>query len=132
MAAHCWTGGAVMSQGGSMTLEMNVLPMQNRLKAAPKVVDRLLDALLDRYALQAQDTARATAPWRDQTGNARNGLNAQAFSDGGSKGIVLSHAVEYGIYLETMQGGKYRVIMPTLEKMLPQVLKSAGQLLGKL
>jgi hypothetical protein len=105
---------------------------------------------------QMQDQARGGAPWTDRTGNARSGLffavdgfglnpvvgqvssgpQSQATDTASVSGdkdrlvIVLSHTVYYGKYLELSNGGKYAVVMSTvernvgvLERMLRDLLK---------
>lgn len=55
---------------------------------------------------------RSNAPWTDRTTNARNGLFSKSLREGDSHLLVLSHGVSYGIFLETMQAGKYGIIVP--------------------
>jgi hypothetical protein len=92
-----------------------------------------------------QDEARVNAPWMDRTGNARGGLffavdgfglspvtgtvtpEAQGLIsdvtiESGSDNtliITLGHSVFYGKFLELSNGGRYAVIMSTMEKNLP-------------
>lgn len=109
------------------------------------------------YVGQAmQDSARQGAPWTDRTANARNGLffgvdgfgltpmfgmvSAGALADksdvatvSGSRDrlvLTLGHSVVYGKYLEVCNGGRYAIVMSTmeghlgmLEKMLQDLLK---------
>ncbi len=83
-------------------------------------------AVADAFCQRLQDDARRNAKWKDRTGNARSGLFAiaeKAAKDCVS--IYLSHGytVDYGVWLELANGGKYAIIMPTLEKDLPQLKK---------
>ena len=90
---------------------------------------------------QMQDSARTGAPWQDRTGNARSGLfyavdgfgldplvgavpaGAQAdmtdtASVSGAKDrlvIALGHTVYYGKFLELCNGGRYAIVMSTME-----------------
>jgi hypothetical protein len=92
-----------------------------------------------------QDEARQEALWEDRTSNARGGIffavdgfglqpltgevSAEAKSEmsdvvleSGSSDtliITLGHTVFYGKYLELSNGGKYAIIMSTMEKNLP-------------
>lgn len=71
-----------------------------------------------------QSEARASAPWTDRSGDARAGLSAAGLVDLAARDIVtiyLFHTVEYGPFLERARGGKYAVIMPTLERLTPQI-----------
>lgn len=55
---------------------------------------------------------KTNAPWTDDTTNARAGLEAKSYSEPNTHLLVLSHAVFYGIYLETIKNGKYGIIVP--------------------
>lgn len=92
-----------------------------------------------------QDEARQDAVWEDRTGNARGGLffavdgfglspltgevtpeakremSDVAVESGNANTLIitLGHTVFYGKFLELSNGGRYAVIMSTLEKNLP-------------
>lgn len=75
-------------------------------------------------AAMIQNSARANAPWTDRTGNARSGLFATA--EQAARDLVMiylshGHAVEYGIWLELAHGGRYAIVMPTIEAHLPDL-----------
>ena len=70
----------------------------------------------EKSARQLEDIMKANAIWQDITGEARNGLTATAYNDGGSVEIQLYHTAEHGIWLETIQNGKFAIILPTLEQ----------------
>jgi hypothetical protein len=90
-----------------------------------------------------QDEARREARWEDRTGNARSGLffavdgfgldpvtgtvtadeelksDVEVISgDANTLVIALAHTVFYGKYLELSNGGRYAIIMSTIEKNL--------------
>lgn len=94
-----------------------------------------------------QDEARTGAVWEDRTGNARGGLffavdgfglqpitgevtpeSKREMSDttveSGSANtliITLGHTVFYGKFLELSNGGRYAVVMSTIEKNLSEL-----------
>jgi HK97 gp10 family phage protein len=75
------------------------------------------------------------APWHDRTTNARNGLAARAAKLGkGLYAIILSHAVDYGIYLE--KGTRYMrarpIINPTIDIYAPKVMAFLTKLMDRL
>lgn len=76
------------------------------------------------------------APWTDRTTNARNGLSATAQRSGSANtfAIVLSHSVDYGIYLElgTENMAARPIIMPTIRIYAPKVIKTLVKLLNRL
>lgn len=94
-----------------------------------------------------QDDARQSAVWEDRTGNARGGIFfavdgfglqpltgevtpeakgemtdvAVESGDANTLIITLGHTTFYGKYLELSNGGRYAIIMSTLEKNLPML-----------
>jgi len=69
-----------------------------------------------------ETAAKENAPWMDRTGNARQSLHA--YTERLSRDVVrlyLSHGVDYGVYLETKNGGAYAIIWPTLEEHIPRI-----------
>lgn len=63
-----------------------------------------------------QEWAQENAPWQDRSGDARALLKAEVVEEVGSIGmIVLQHGVEYGIWLEVANQGKYAIIAPAID-----------------
>ncbi len=106
-----------------------IRPPSELAKAVEKYGDRVFVAILavaQYVATQAQNDMRRNATWTDRTGNARNGLFSIA-NRAASDVVVLylSHgtAVWYGVFLETRFAGKYAIIIPTMQRILPQLEK---------
>jgi len=123
-------------------ISKGVVDYGNKIEAA-------LYAIAGKWGQDVQDEARQDAQWTDRTGNARSGIfyavdgfgmgtmigevSAEAktlmkdtsVEEGSAKSlvIVVSHTVFYGKFLETKQGGKYAIIMSTIEKNLPRLEK---------
>jgi hypothetical protein len=76
--------------------------------------------------VKLENYAKANAPWSDITGQARAGLTADVFEDGGDIVIELYHTVEHGWWLELIQDGRFGIILPTLEALGPEILAEAG------
>lgn len=81
-------------------------------------------AVAQYFAQDVQNDMRRRAPWTDRTGNARSGLFSQA--EAAAEDLVQiflshNHTVEYGIWLELANGGRYAVIMQTIEANLPEL-----------
>lgn len=104
----------------------------NNLKNGPEAVRRAAWITAQRCAPDVEAYMKQNAPWTDQTGNARNGLAARAYSQGEEIGIVLSQGVDYGIYLETRFSGRYAIIQPTIDAMGPVVQRRFEHLLDHL
>ncbi len=71
--------------------------------------------LMLKVASNSLDYAKANAPWEDRTGDARAGLNVDLQTDGESIVMSLFHTVDYGLWLEVIESGKFAIIMPTLQ-----------------
>lgn len=96
-------------------------------------VNEAIMAVLERKAPDVEAHMKINAPWNDQTGNARNGLRAQAYDLGGDqKGIILYHQVPYGLWLEVKNSGDLATILPTIQVMGPEVMASLENILGRL
>lgn len=106
-----------------------------------------LQAVANYWGQLVQDEARENAVWEDRTGNARGGLffavdgfglepitgevTAEAKSemsdvavesgDANTLIITLGHTVFYGKFLELSNGGKYAIIMSTIESNLSKL-----------
>jgi hypothetical protein len=79
---------------------------------------------LDKVENIAQEmlaNARDNAPWADRTGAAREGLEVEVAKEGGEIVITLGHTVDYGIWLELIQSGRFAIIMPTIEKYASEI-----------
>ena len=101
-----------------------------------KYGDRVMTAVLaiGKYiATQAQNDMRTNALWQDRSGNARSGLFSlaeQAASDIVIIYLSHGHTIEYGIHLELDHGGRYAIIVPTMEKNFPEIKKMLNDLLN--
>jgi len=92
-----------------------------------------IKALADFFAQKMQGESRQGAPWEDRTGAARTGLFAvaeQAATDLVTIYLSHSHTVYYGVFLELCNGGKYSVILPTIQRNLPEIERQLKKLLG--
>ena len=103
-----------------------------------------IQAVANYWGQGNQDEARENATWEDRTGNARGGLffavdgfglspitgtvtpeatsemSDVAVESGDAQTLIitLGHTVFYGKFLELSNGGRYAIIMSTLEKNL--------------
>lgn len=94
-------------------------------------LDRALVALTEFYGNRIEGAAKMNAPWTDRTGNARGGLETAVTHAPGVHRITLFHKVEYGLWLEIANGGRYRIIMPTLESQGRQMMRDAERLVRR-
>lgn len=94
------------------------------IRAIDRKMNRFIAATMQMHSRRAQSYAKRQAPWSDQTGNARGGLNASYEGGGSSHRIVVAHAVSYGIWLEVRFSGRYAIINPTIAHEGPEVMRT--------
>jgi len=75
--------------------------------------------------------AKRDATWSDRTGMARAGIEVGVVNDNGIIVLTLAHTVEYGLWLEVIQNGRFAVIMPTLERYASKILRNAEAKVAK-
>lgn len=85
-----------------------------------------------KFAERLQQYAQDNAPWEDQTGDARRGLTAAVDQDNDDVTLTLSHTVEYGIWLEIRWGGRYAIIIPTIEQLGPEIYEEMQGMCGEI
>ena len=81
-----------------------------------------MESMVDDVVAYAQENAI----WADRTGAARAGLEAAVSEEGDDIYLELYHTVEHGQWLETIQNGRFAIIMPTLEIFAPRIFARAG------
>lgn len=109
-------------------LQFNVKELDPKIEKALFAVAKYWDGPIERHM-------KHNAPWHDRTTNARNGLAARAAKLGkGLYAIILSHAVDYGIYLE--RGTRFMrarpIIGPSIDEYAPKVMAFTEKLLDRL
>lgn len=87
-------------------------------------------AALEAAGVVTQQQAQANAPWNDITGAARAGLSIDVSGNGAVATLTLYHTVYYGIYLELRWGGRYAIIMPTLQAQYGPIMDAVRAALG--
>jgi HK97 gp10 family phage protein len=109
-------------------LQFNTRTLDSQIERALYGVAKYWDGPIERHM-------KHNAPWKDRTTNARNGLAARAAKLAkGTFAIILSHAVDYGIYLE--KGTRYMrarpIIGPSITEYAPRVMAFTEKLLDRL
>ena len=103
--------------------------LSGSLKRFPAKTERAIVAAIEYNATAAEAYARTNAPWKDQTSNARNGLfTVTQHIPFKTHRIIVAHTVPYGIWLEIRWAGKYRIIIPTVQKTGKDVMSTLTKL----
>jgi len=134
-----------------------VTPPEAMIENIERYGERVLiavQAVANFIGIEMANQGKLNAPWEDRTGNARSGLfyavdgydletitgqvsseaaqlNTDGVSVSGSRDelvIAFSHTVFYGKFLELSNGGRYAIIMSTIQQHLPQLEKMLNDL----
>lgn len=96
-------------------------------------IDRAMAGVCKYWDGPIETHMKTEAPWTDRTTNARNGLAAEHVPvDKFHHWILLTHSVDYGIYLETKNDGQYAIVVPTLMMYGPKVMKTFNKIMDRL
>lgn len=93
--------------------------------------EKKIIALARNWAGQLEKRAKEKAPWHDITSNARNGLLGSVQVKIGLRrqvAIKLGHSVDYGIFLELANDGKYAILQPTLNAAVSDIYRAYEKL----
>lgn len=95
------------------------------------ILHRSLLSLLWYHAAQVEAEAKRNASWTDRTGNARQTLAAFAYApQPWVAALVLKQHMDYGKWLELANGGRYAIVMRTLETQYAPVWKAVKDLVS--
>lgn len=105
----------------------------NVAKLGPQI-NKYITLTTDFGGQEGTKQMKLKAPWTDRTSAARNGLHSNVSHTGsgpvgfGQHTITFAHGVDYGIWLEVANSGKYQIIMPTVLAVGKEVMKTLGEL----
>lgn len=93
-------------------------------KRLPEVIETIVDANF----IEAVGYAQSNAPWTDRTGDARKSIDYRNLSTKDKISFWLIMQVYYGVYLELANGGKYRILVPTMTIYEVKIKKDLGKI----
>lgn len=114
---------------------LEVAAMKRKVRTVDPKIERALLGVCQYWDGPIERHMKHEAPWHDRTTNARNGLAARGVKLAKATfAIILSHAVDYGIYLE--KGTRYMrarpIIIPTIDQYGPKVMAFTNKLMDRL
>jgi hypothetical protein len=96
-----------------------------------KFLNGMEDSFKNKICPMLETYAQINAPWTDQTGNARRKLNCKYTRINETIfNAALAHGVDYGIFLEKCNSGRYAILKPTIEASIPQLMDEIGKVWG--
>jgi|LakMenEpi03Aug12_release.lakeMendotaPanAssembly.Ray.scaffolds.fasta_scaffold494891_2 hypothetical protein len=84
-----------------------------------------------KWAKETENKMRHEAHWTDRSGAARRGLFSDHAREGNAIVARFGHTMEYGRFLELSHGGKYAIVMPTIQAKMPDLEARMAKLLDR-
>ena len=101
--------------------KFNAKTTMNKVRAA-------IGLYADTAAKKMEADAKDNAPWIDRTSNARNSIQGDFGWEGNKCKIVVSGNTDYFPYLELTNEKKYAILVPTIQRNAPDVIKGYQKL----
>ena len=83
-----------------------------------------------RYAPEIETWMKTNAVWTDRTGDARQTLGSEVIELTEAVVIAFGHGVDYGIFFETMQAGRFAIVTPALDFFAPKIWADVRRLIN--
>lgn len=97
-------------------------------KATMNKVRAAIGVYADTAAKKMEAEAKSKAKWIDRTSNARNSIQGSFGWKGNHCVITLSGNMDYSAYLELAHEKKYAIIVPTIQRNAPEIIKGYQKL----
>lgn len=107
------------------SLEKGLGLFENKLDIATKM-------LAETGALKMQKYAQGHAPWTDRSGRARQTLQGTVEPYSNGYQIVISHGVDYGVWLELAHEKRFAIVPDTLNYGEKTVVPAFERLLDRI
>lgn len=103
--------------------------LSNEMRSHAQRLEVGVQAVADTWGQQIQAEAQTNRRWQDRTGNARIGLRSYVDAKrGDGVTVYLTTQVVYGVQLELGHGGRYAIVMPTINANLPELREAIREL----
>lgn len=103
-----------------MSFHDAVMAIVSRAKAAS-------NQALNEIAEAQEPELKASAPWGDQSGEARRQLTLQAEANEDEGFVRAAHGVDYGPDLEMGKGGETEHLYPSVLQLAPKAIDAVAQ-----
>jgi hypothetical protein len=113
--------------------EWTVTPEQAFTGLTQAYITRIRQGVRDiarRRAPEIEAWMKVNAPWQNVTGLARQSLNVEVEEVSlDMVDIILSHGVEYGVFLELANAGRFSILAPAMDYFGPLIWQDVQQML---
>lgn len=114
----------------SVKIEWETQDLENKLKRITDDLDEKISAIFKANEAWAMAWMKMNAPWTDNTGRARAGLTAVSASAGKTHEMLLSYSVNYSIWLEIANSGRFQILGPAMRYISQKILMDLKDVLA--
>lgn len=104
----------------------------NGLAIFGEQAQKALTLYCDTAAQKLESEAKVKRPWTDRSNLARESLRGSFEVSAESAEIVLSHGVDYGIWLELANEKNYAIVEPTVRLNANEIMNGMENMLDKI
>lgn len=104
--------------------------LKKNLKTFDEHLNHDIAAVFDLNAGWGTTWMKINAPWTDDTGAARSGLTATPSRMGSTHELLLAYSVNYGIWLEVANSGRFQILGPAMRVIGDKILSDLQYILN--
>lgn len=123
-------GVALVPRPMNVTITWETQELEDKLRDITEGLDAKIKEIFRANEAWAMMWMKANAPWTDNTGRARAGLKATSTSAGTTHEMTLSYSVNYGIWLEVANSGRFQILGPAMRYISRKILADMQALLS--
>lgn len=108
-----------------MTIKWTVSPnvITKNIRVYGETTMKNIHKVADEIAVDGKAHMKNAAPWTDRTGDARRTLSTDVEKSPKQTVINFRHGVEYGIWLEVKNGGRYAIVRPAVMQFADETMR---------
>lgn len=95
-------------------MKIDISDLVRGLNSLESKTDMAIRVFAEQGAQKLENNAKTNARWTDRTGNARGRLNGRVERRSTYYRLILSHGVDYGIWLELAHERRFAIIDETI------------------
>lgn len=115
-----------------MSFKLDASSLERGLAVFENKADLAFRMYAETAALKLEGEAKKAGPWTDRSGEARRRLTCKTMKVASGYRLKLAHGVEYGMWLELANEKKYATIVPSINKMTPEIMKGLNRLIDRM
>lgn len=115
-----------------MKFKLDTSKLQKGIEMFSNRFDSVVKAYAETSAKKLESYAKENARWQDRTGRARRAIRGYIEERQEKVRIIISHGVEYGVWLELAHEKKFAILWDTIFQNSNDILKGFEKMLERI